>query len=81
MERNIMTSEVSQEQVDRAARKTALALQALMAEVDEGFNAHVRCIVCNEQYKHHIDSKPCVDDDNVKQIIRKSRWRGTRVVK
>jgi hypothetical protein len=52
-----------------------------MAEVDEGFNQHVRCIVCQEQYKHHIDGKPCVDDDNVKEIIRTSRWRGTRVVK
>lgn len=76
-----MTLEVSQEQLDKAARKTALGLQALMSEVDEGFNAHVRCIVCSEQYKHHIDGKPCVDDDNVKQIIRKSRWRGVRVVK
>lgn len=81
MERITMTSEVSQKQIDDAARKAALSIQALMAEVDEGFNAHVRCIVCNEQYKHHIDGKPCVDDDNVKQIIRKSRWRGTRVVK
>ena len=76
-----MTSEISQEQIDKAARKTALSLQALMAEVDEGFNAHVPCIVCNEKYKHHIDGKPCVDDDNLKQIIRTSRWRGTRVVK
>ena len=81
MERITMTSEVSQKQIDDAARKAALSIQALMAEVDEGFNAHVRCIVCNEQYKHHIDGKPCVDDDNVKQNIRKSRWRGTRVVK
>ena len=76
-----MTSQISQKQIDKAARKTALYLQELMAEVDEGFNAHVRCIVCSEQYQHHIDSKPCIDDDNVKQIVRKSRWRGTRVVK
>jgi len=81
MEGDTMTSQVSQKQIDKAARKTALNLQALMAEVDEGFNAHVRCIVCNEQYRHHIDTKPCIDDDNPKQIIRKNRWRGTRIVK
>tara|TARA_R110002020_G_scaffold246005_4_gene459708 strand:- start:764 stop:1009 length:246 start_codon:yes stop_codon:yes gene_type:complete len=81
MERITMTSEVSQKQIDDAARKAALSIQALMAVVEEGFNDHVRCIVCNHQYKQHIDSKPCVDDDNVKQIVRKSRWRKDRIIK
>jgi hypothetical protein len=80
MGEDIMSS-ISNKDIDKAARKTALILQELMAEVDEGFNQHVRCIVCQEQYKHHIDGKPCVDDDNVKEIIRTSRWRGTRVIK
>ncbi len=76
-----MTSEVSQKQIDDAARKAALSIQALMAEVEEGFNDHVRCIVCNYQYKRHIDNKPCIDDDNVKQIVSKSRWRKDRIIK
>ena len=45
-----------------------------MAKVDESYNRHQRCLVCNEQYRHHIDGLPCLSDNNPKQIIRTDRW-------
>ena len=60
--------------IDKAARKTALALQSLMAQVDFQYNRHQQCIVCKEKFMHHIDGLPCESDDSRKQIIRNNRW-------
>ena len=60
--------------IDKAARKTALALQSLMAQVDFKYNRHQQCIVCKEKFMHHIDGLPCESDDSRKQIIRNNRW-------
>tara|TARA_Y100000033_G_scaffold12847_1_gene11899 strand:- start:34 stop:252 length:219 start_codon:yes stop_codon:yes gene_type:complete len=60
--------------IDKAARKTALALQLLMAQVDFKYNRHQQCIVCKEKFVHHIDGLPCESDDSRKQIIRNNRW-------
>jgi len=60
--------------IDKAARKTALALQSLMAQVDFKYNRHQQCIVCKEKFMHHIDALPCESDDSRKQIIRNNRW-------
>ena len=60
--------------IDKAARKTALALQSLMAQVDFKYNRHQQCIVCKEKFVHHIDGLPCESDDSRKQIIRNNRW-------
>jgi len=60
--------------IDKAARKTALALQSLMAQVDFKYNRHQQCIVCKEKFVHHIDGLPCETDDNRKQIVRHNRW-------
>jgi|TARA_B100000287_G_C19979181_1_gene521754 hypothetical protein len=60
--------------IDKAARKTALALQSLMAQVDFQYNRHQQCIVCKEKFVHHIDGLPCESDDSRKQIIRNNRW-------
>lgn len=63
--------------IDKAARKTALALQSLMAQVDFQYNRHQPCIVCKEKFKHHIDGLPCESDDDTKKIVRHSRWDNT----
>lgn len=60
--------------IDKAARKTALALQSLMAQVDFKYNRHQPCIVCKEKFMHHIDGLPCESDNSRKQIVRNNRW-------
>jgi hypothetical protein len=63
--------------IDKVARKTALALQSLMAQVDFKYNRHQPCMVCNEKFTHHIDGLPCESDDDIKKIVRHSRWDNT----
>lgn len=60
--------------IDKAARTTALALQSLMARVEFEYNRHEPCLVCKEKFMHHIDGLPCESDDSRKKIIRNNRW-------
>jgi len=60
--------------IDKAARKTALALQSLMAKVEYKYNRHEPCLVCKQKFMHHIDGLPCESDEFRKKIIRRNRW-------
>jgi len=44
--------------IDKAARTTALALQSLMARVEFEYNRHEPCLVCKEKFMHHITDYP-----------------------
>lgn len=61
--------------IDKAARQTALSLQSLMAKVEYKYNRHEPCLVCNHKFMHHADGLPCETDDNKKEIIKGNRWK------
>ncbi len=65
---------VSDNDINKKGRELAIQLDYLMAQVDETYNRHQPCLVCQEQFKHHIDGLPCLSDDKPKQIIRTDRW-------
>ena len=72
-------AKVTDKQINEKAREIALRLDYLMAIADKSYNRHQRCLVCNEQYKHHEDGLPCLSDYNPKQIIRTDRWGNVTV--
>jgi len=74
----IIVEPMEEENINKIGRQVAINLDYLMAQVDFTYNRHQRCLVCNEQYQHHIDGLPCLSDDDHKQIIRKSRWGHTK---
>ena len=65
----------STQDIDKAARKTALSLQSLMAIVEYKYNRHEPCLVCNNKFMHHADGLPCESDDKKKEIIKGNRWK------
>lgn len=65
---------VSDNDINKKGRELALKLDYLMAQVDKTYNRHQACLVCKEQFRHHIDGLPCLSDDKPKQIIRTDRW-------
>jgi|TARA_Y100000114_G_scaffold122717_1_gene118091 plasmid rolling circle replication initiator protein Rep len=67
-------AKITDNEIQNKGREIAIRLDYLMAKVDESYNRHQRCLVCNEQYKHHIDGLPCLADNKPKQIIRTDRW-------
>ena len=52
--------------VEKKARQVALNLEQLMAVVDFKYNRHQHCLVCDEQFRHHLDGLPCESDNNRK---------------
>ena len=67
-------SEVTNKVIDKKAREVVLQIEQLMAVVDFKYNRHQRCLVCNYQYRHHLDGLPCVSDNSKKKIINTDRW-------
>lgn len=65
-------------QINKQGRDLALKLQSLMALVEQDYNEHEPCLVCNEKFKHHIDKLPCNSDTERKQIVRRDRWGNTK---
>jgi len=70
----IIVEPMEEQNLNQIGRQVAINLDYLMAQVDFTYNRHQRCLVCNEQFQHHIDGLPCVSDTEHKQIIRKDRW-------
>lgn len=66
--------DVTDNDISKIGREVAIRLDHLMAIVDKSYNRHQRCLVCNEQYRHHIDGLPCTSDESPKEIIRTDRW-------
>lgn len=64
--------------VEKKARQVALNLEQLMAVVDFKYNRHQACLVCKEQFRHHIDGLPCESDNDRKTIVRVDRWGNIR---
>ena len=64
--------------IQEKARKVALNIEQLMARVDFKYNRHQPCLVCKEQYRHHIDGLPCLSDTERKTIVRVDRWGNIR---
>ena len=65
---------ITDNEIQDKGREVAIRLDYLMAQVDKSYNRHQRCLVCNEQYRHHFDGLPCLEDNNPKQIVRTDRW-------
>jgi len=64
--------------IQEKAREVALNIEQLMARVDFKYNRHQPCLVCKEQYRHHIDGLPCLSDTKRKTIVRVDRWGNIR---
>lgn len=64
--------------IQEKAREVALNLEQLMAKVDFKYNRHQPCLVCKEQYRHHLDGLPCTSDTERKTIVRVDRWGNIR---
>jgi|TARA_R110002020_G_scaffold361462_1_gene574011 hypothetical protein len=64
--------------IQEKAREVALNLEQLMAKVDFKYNRHQPCLVCKEQYRHHLDGLPCISDTERKTIVRVDRWGNIR---
>jgi|TARA_R100001463_G_scaffold56701_2_gene108794 hypothetical protein len=64
--------------IQEKAREVALNIEQLMAKVDFQYNRHQPCLVCKEQYRHHIDGLPCISDTERKTIVRVDRWGNIR---
>tara|TARA_R100000951_G_C2642830_1_gene181541 strand:- start:1032 stop:1253 length:222 start_codon:yes stop_codon:yes gene_type:complete len=64
--------------IQEKAREVALNIEQLMARVDFKYNRHQPCLVCKEQYRHHIDGLPCLSDTERKTIVRVDRWGNIR---
>jgi len=64
--------------IQEKAREVALNIEQLMARVDFKYNRHQPCLVCKEQYRHHIDGLPCISDTKRKTIVRVDRWGNIR---
>jgi|TARA_B100001094_G_scaffold330142_1_gene394647 hypothetical protein len=64
--------------IQEKAREVALNIEQLMARVDFKYNRHQPCLVCKEQYRHHIDGLPCISDTERKTIVRVDRWGNIR---
>tara|TARA_B100000029_G_scaffold437100_1_gene452055 strand:+ start:769 stop:993 length:225 start_codon:yes stop_codon:yes gene_type:complete len=71
---------MQEKDINKIGRQVAIRLDYLMAEVDFKYNRHQKCLVCDEQYKHHEDGLPCLSDDNPKNIIRSTRWHGPKII-
>jgi len=67
-------AKITDNEIQDKGREIAIRLDYLMAVVDKSYNRHQRCLVCNEQYRHHEDGLPCLSDNNPKQIVRTDRW-------
>ena len=65
---------ITDNDINKKGREIAIRLDYLMAQVDSTYNRHQRCLVCNEQYRHHNDGLPCISDDSLKPIVRTDRW-------
>ena len=65
---------ITDKEIQDKGREVAIRLDYLMAQVDKSYNRHLRCLVCNEKYRHHLDGLPCLEDNNPKQIVRTDRW-------
>ena len=66
--------------IQEKAREVALNLEQLMAKVDFKYNRHQPCLVCKEQYRHHLDGLPCISDTERKTIVRVDRWGNIRPI-
>ena len=64
--------------IEKKARQVALNLEQLMARVDFKYNRHQPCLVCSQQYRHHIDGLPCESDNKRKTIVRLGKWGNIR---
>ena len=64
--------------IQEKAREVALNLEQLMAKVDFKYNRHQPCLVCKEQYRHHLDGLPCISDTERKTFVRVDRWGNIR---
>ena len=51
-------AKITDNEIQNKGREIAIRLDYLMAVVDKSYNRHKRCLVCNEQYRHHEDGLP-----------------------